>query len=123
MIKLIEKTAKYSRKKAGDSFIILAQNGLSIMDDASDKWREKYLEIIDGVGLEDLFFNITDKEDQSYRLRLIKPLFLKNKLILNVEYIPKNMHKKYFDILKKHPYKFIGYSADPDKLLDKLVIY
>ena len=120
MAKLVVSIAKYSRKKAGNSFIVCPQNGCSIIDDASNRYIERYLECIDCVGVESLFFNIYDEQDKQYRLELLQSFDEAGKLILNVEYIDEAEIDQYLAILAAESIDIVGYRAEEDAALDEL---
>ena len=123
MIQLVEQIAAYGRTRLDGSFIVCPQNGLSILDDASTSWRDRYLSTIDCVGLEDLFFNIWSEADQRYRLALTDQVAGAGKPIFNVEYIRPDLHETYLNLIQNAPVEIIGYPADPDRALDELIIF
>jgi len=122
MVKLVEKVAQYGREKAGEDFIIAPQNGLGILDDASKRFKGRYLEAIDAVGVESLFYNNAGQEDMEYRLRKLTDLDAYDKFILNVEYINASKYDEYFDIWEGSELNMVGYPAEEDANLDELVI-
>jgi len=122
MVKLVNKIAKYSRKRAGDNFIITPQNGLSILDDSSKKKRNQYIKTIDSIGIESLYFNIHDEDDKNYRIEKLSELTDAGKLILNVEYINESQHSEYADTWESSDLNIVGYPAKEDTKLDELVI-
>jgi len=121
MVHLVEKIAKFARRKKGQEFAIVPQNGLSILDDTSAKFKNKYLNVIDGIGIESLYYNFYTKEDQDYRKKKLAELTENNKLILNVEYIDSSKYDKYFDTIESSELNIIGYPAHPDTALDELI--
>ena len=123
MVRLVERIAEYGRKRLGERFIICTQNGLSILEDTSSRGCRGYLAAINCVGVEDLFYNIWSKEDQRYRLKLLRRVDRAGKKIFNVEYIRPKLYRKYFNLLKKQRYDIVGYTADPDRELDELITH
>lgn len=121
MVKLVEKIANYSRAEFGDEFIVTPQNGLGILDDCSNQYRQRYLEAIDAVGVESLYYNVYSEEDKNYRLEKLGVLNDANKLILNVEYISENLYDAYYDTWENSSLNIVGYPADEETALDELV--
>jgi len=123
MIKLLTKTASYTRERMGNDFIILAQNGLDIVDDASSKWKKFYYQIIDGVSVESLYYNIWSEEDQSYRMDKLKDLNTRNKLIIDIEYLEPYEYDIYWNLWNESDMHIVGYPATTDRALDTVVFY
>jgi cysteinyl-tRNA synthetase len=120
MAKLVRRVAEYARAVRGDDFIVVANNGLAMLDDASSTWRANYLADIDGVNVESLFYNYWDAEDQEYRLDMLALYAEAGKLITNVEYIDDDEHEAYFATLADQEIAIRGYAAAPDGELDEL---
>ncbi len=123
MARLVAKIAKYARARAGSRFIVCPQNGVGLVDDASGKWRGRYLEAIDGIGVEDLWFNIWSPEDQAYRLEMLAVFERAGKTIFNVEYIAPGKYDEYAAEVETHRPAVVPYAADPDRELDELIIH
>lgn len=121
MVRLVEKIARFSRRKEGQEFAIFPQNGVSILDDTSAKFKNRYLKVIDGIGIESLYYNVYSQEDQAYRTEKLAELSEHNKLILNVEYIDSSKYDDYFDTLESSELNIVGYPAHPDTALDELI--
>ena len=121
MVRLVEKIAKFSRRKEGQEFAIFPQNGSSILDDASTKFKNRYLNVIDGIGVESLYYNVHSSDDQEYRKEKLAELTEHNKLILNVEYINESKYNEYFDTWENSELNIVGYPAHPDTALDELI--
>ena len=121
MVKLVEKIAKYGRDNYGEEFIVVPQNGSSILDDVSAKYRARYIDAIDAIGVESLYYNIYNQEDKEYRLEKMAQLDSQNKLILNVEYLNESKYDEYFNIWENSELNIVGYPADEDRALDKLI--
>ena len=121
MVRLVEKIADYTRNEFGDEFIISPQNALAILDDCSKKYKQRYLNAIDAVGVESLYYNVYSQEDKDYRIEKLNELSSANKVILNVEYIDASKHNEYYNTWENSSLNIVGYSADSDTALDELV--
>ncbi|MFH1855793.1 MAG: MJ1477/TM1410 family putative glycoside hydrolase [Candidatus Omnitrophota bacterium] len=121
MAELVGKIADYSRNYNAD-FIICPQNGIGILDDASIEIKNKYINTIDCVGMESLFYNIWSEEDQTYRFDKLEEINQAGKPIFNIEYIDPDSYGEYFDTLEEHPFNIIGYPAASDRALDELIV-
>lgn len=122
MARLVQRVATRGRALYGNHFVVVPQNGLGILDDMSPYMLPGYLDAIDGVGVESLFYDIWSPEDQAYRLHQLQRVRDAGKLILDLEYIDASQHDAYFDQWVYHPLGPVGYPADPDRALDELVI-
>jgi cysteinyl-tRNA synthetase len=120
MAKLVRKIAAYARAQAGEGFIVCPQNGISLLDDASSTWAADYLADIDAVGMESLYYNIWSTADKQYRLGLLADA---GKKVFNLEYIGPAKYEEYFDTLAASSLDIVGYPADPDRMLDELILY
>ena len=123
MAKLVRKTAQYARGIFGEHFVVCPNNGLAMLDDASSRWRNRYLSDIDAVGVESLFYNYWSPEDQAYRLWKLEQYADAGKKIFNVEYIDLGLLTEFFDTLADQTIEILGYPAAPDRLLDELILY
>jgi cysteinyl-tRNA synthetase len=123
MARTIRRIAEYARKYAGEEFVVCGQNGISLLNDASTRWCKNYIADIDAVGMESLFYNIWSREDQAYRLSLLKTVSDAGKKIFNVEYIDGSLLDAYFETLDTVPLDILGYPAGPDRALDELILY
>ena len=121
MVELVERIAAYARNLTTQAFIVSPQNGLSIIDDASSIRSSSYLDIVDAVGLEDLYFNYFSLADKAYRLNLLALFHGAGKKILNVEYIASTLYGDYRDLLQNQTIGIVGYAARPDRELDELL--
>lgn len=121
MAKLVRKIAEYGRSRSTGPFVVCPQNGESLVDDASARWARRYIDAIDCMGMEDVFFNFFSEEDRDYRLEKLADLSLAGKLILNVEYIDAGDYAGYraFKNETGNP-RLIIYPAEPDRELDEL---
>ncbi|TIH12906.1 hypothetical protein D0S45_16400 [Marinifilum sp. JC120] len=118
MVKLIKRIANYTRKKAGENFIICPQNGMGVFNDCSPEYKKVYFKTINMVGLESLLFNIHSEGDKNYRLQLAKELADAGKTILDVEYIEPSQYADYLKQVKALNFKLIPYGSTPDAELD-----
>ena len=123
MARLVRKVAEYARDRSGADFAVCPNNGLAMLDDASVEWRDKYVADIDAVVVESVFYNYFSPEDQAYRLWKLEQFAFAGKKILNAEYIELALLDEYFGMLAMQPFEIVGYPADPDRLLDELVLY
>ncbi|MFW5487773.1 MAG: MJ1477/TM1410 family putative glycoside hydrolase [Desulfovibrio sp.] len=120
MVSLVADIARYMRGRHGKNFIICPQNALGIINDASPKYKKLYLDTIDMVGVESLFFNIYSLQDQQYRLGLLKEFHRHNIPTLNIEYINNSQYAEYLNKLAAACFQIIPYPAAPDAALDSL---
>ena len=89
MIELVRWIAQYGREHSplGKDFLIFPQNGERILlydDDGS------YLESVSGIGVEDTWYSIKEKQSRSTvkeRLRFLKQFREKGKRVLSVDYV------------------------------------
>jgi cysteinyl-tRNA synthetase len=123
MAELVRRVAEYARDRAGEDFVVCANNGLAMLDDASAEWRDNYVADIDAVAVESLFYNYFSPEDQAYRLWKLEQFAAAGKKILNAEYIDLSLVVEYFDMIAAQDFEILGYPADPDALLDELILY
>ena len=112
MVNLVERIASHSR-------VVVAQNGLSLIDDASPNAADRLLGVVDGWAEEDLFFN-TDAEDRENRLAMAERAAASGSLLLSVEYVPAKRLVDYRRRVAERPEKWLLYRADPDRELDRL---
>ncbi len=124
MAKLVRNTAEYALAAHREHFVVAANNGLAMLDDASTTWRNNYLDDIDAVNVESLFYNFWSPEDQAYRLAKLEQFSDAGKLVLNIEYVDLQATlDEYFDTLADQAFTILGYPADPDRALDELINY
>ena len=121
MVRLVDKISRFGKRKAGEDFLVFPQNGLTILDDMADRFNNRYLNAINGVGIESLYYNIYNEDDQNYRKNKLAELSNHNKLILNVEYIDASSYDEYFQTLEDSSLNILGYPAHPDSALDELI--
>lgn len=121
MVELVTKIATYAR--AGrPGFVVCPQNGESIIDDVpSGDLRTGYLDVIDAIGVEDLFYHYGDPADRRYRFNLLRLYARAGKKIFNVEYINKAKWNAYRRAVCSRNFEIVPYGALPDRELDELV--
>jgi cysteinyl-tRNA synthetase len=119
MAALVERIADRARGRAGTTFILCPQNGLSLLDDASADPRRRYLAAVDAMAVESLFFNYASAGDQAYRLAKLAEA---GKKALVLEYIGEAQWPQLFASVAATGLDMIGYPASPDRLLDELVL-
>jgi len=123
MIDLVCKIRSYVEHQGKSHFTICPQNGLSIIQDASLLARKRYLNAINAIGVESLFFNYWSIEDQTYRLHCLKQFHLAKKQIFNIEYIKPDQWLTYQNYRLKQNIPIIGYAAHEDRGLKELIIF
>ena len=120
MVRLVEKIGAYTRGQR-PGFILCPQNGESIIDDAAADYRRRYLQAIDALGVEDLFYYFGTRADQRYRLQLLQKYAGQGKKIFNIEYIPKKRWTEYLSKVCAAAVPIVPYAGRPDRNLDELV--
>lgn len=121
MVKLVKQIADYCRAEAGNEFLIVPQNGMSIIDDSPRRMKKIYLNTISAVGLEDLFFNIWSEDDQQYRLMLLEEFNNAGCKAFLVEYIRPRKRSELEELIRNSGLEIIGYAAHPDRDLDEII--
>lgn len=123
MIDLVVRIADYARKhdaRVGRGrFVICPQNAEGIISDGSKDKVARYIDVIDAIGVESLFFN-TSKEDRAYRMKLLQRFAAAGRPVLNIEYIKPSKRDEYKRMLQRNAFPVVGYIASPDAALDKL---
>ncbi|MDD4952486.1 MAG: endo alpha-1,4 polygalactosaminidase [Desulfovibrionaceae bacterium] len=119
MIELVMRIADHCRARQ-PGFLIAPQNGLGVIDESSPDLSVKYLEKIDLVGIEDLFFNFSDQEDQKRRLALAQRVAQSGRPVCDLEYVGPDKYPAYREMVRKQPFRIIPYPAAPDRALDRL---
>jgi len=123
MIDLVAMIRSYVTKKGRSDFTICPQNALGIVWDASATAKQKYLKVIDAIGVESLFYNFWSTEDQVYRLECLHVFHNAKIRIFNVEYIKENQWNSYRMYLSKQSIPIIGYPAHEKRALKDLIIF
>ncbi|HOV87591.1 MAG TPA: endo alpha-1,4 polygalactosaminidase [Syntrophobacteraceae bacterium] len=123
MIRLVEKIGNYARQTFPD-FILCPQNAESILDDVpTAKLRKRYLDAIQAIGVEDLFYHYGSSADREYRKAMLKQFAAAGKRIFNVEYVSGDRWKAYLNRACSAPFPVVPYGARPDRELDELVTF
>jgi len=120
MVKLVNKIGNYTRFHSKE-FILCPQNAESIIDDASMYARNLYLNIIDAIGVEDLFYNYGTPDDQIYRLQKLQEFASAGKKVFNIEYVGEESWAEYLYFVSLVEIEIIPYAGDPDRALDELI--
>lgn len=120
MIALVADIARYMRGRAGADFIICPQNAEGIIGDASEKYRTLYLNTINMIGVESLFYNIFSPEDQKYRMKMLREYTAHGIRVFNVEYIPPEKYASYLDKVESVGFPITPYPSSPDATLNRL---
>ena len=128
MINFVKEISEYCRSKVEDTFYIIPQNG----EDILDYDHGTYMETVSGIGIEDLFYNGTEKledEEIEERLKYLISFQKSGKLVLSVDYVDdgtgyKGENKDRIDdyIKKCRKYGFIPYASFSDRELNRLNI-
>jgi endo-alpha-1,4-polygalactosaminidase (GH114 family) len=123
MATLVAKTAYYARRKAGQNYIIIAENGSGILIDASAKWRKRFTDIIDALAIESFVFD-TSTATYQRRIRALKKFKLLKKPVLTYEYTNSSNLPRLQTFLQKLTARYgittILYRTNNDKALDVL---
>ncbi len=122
MTKFIEEISK----RAG-TMLVFIQNGEEIV-----KFDPRVLEYIDGIGIEDLWYDGTIRSDVRYvseRLKYIERFKKSGKIVLVVDYVDdgsgytgENLRRIEDFVSKARNFGFIPYVARSDRELDELVV-
>lgn len=126
MIAFVRRISEYA-KAANPGFAIIPQNGEAILQYDED---HGYLNAIDGIGIEDLWFNETKRQDKSeteYRLDFIRQIAAAGKKVLSVDYVDRSGGRGLADKLRILKYAnacgaegFYCYAAQRSRGLDNL---
>ncbi len=105
--------------------LLFIQNGENIVEYAN----ERFFEVVDGIGLEDLFFDGLEEvppEETNYRMEYISEFLERGKTVLSVEYIvdetdPSSLERIEEYYSKARGLNMIPYAAMRDRELDEIV--
>ncbi len=111
MAKLIWKISLLSKRKMGKDFLIIPQNGISIIRVLGAKWKARYFSAIDAIALESLFFDTT-KRERITRLLILKEYQKRGIPIFVVEYSRKKYLSRLLSRIKTYE-KAYGISIIP----------
>jgi cysteinyl-tRNA synthetase len=124
MIDFVKIIAAYVRAKDGD-FIIIPQNGERILDyDATGE----YLGAIDGIGVEDLYYNeiaAIDAAETAERVRYLDEVLAAGKPVIVVDYVYAGSRDAVVDDFRARATAagYFPYAARIDRELDGLVTF
>ena len=116
MMDFVMNISLYSKNKKGGDFIIFAQNGEELLKNST------YLDVIDGIGREDLFYDGDETTDEDWRDHIIENLNIaleKDKVVLIIDYPILNEIYNFYRLCVDNG--FLPYSAERD--LDSLKEY
>ncbi len=126
MIQFILNIREHISQKKGEEFFIIPQNGEFIIeeDDVSSNLRKSYLNTIQGIGVEDLFFQGNKEEDNPWnpdeeRIDILKSYIDNTIRVFSVEYLTdQNKIDHYVSEARSH--NFVPYvtTRDLDRLAD-----
>ena len=123
MIKLVKKISNYAKSKK-PNFLIYTQNGVDIIN--YDK-NENYFNAIDGIGVENLFYNKDKAIKNTKRVILVKKFLKKGKNVLVTDYVDdgsgfkgENRKRILNFIIQCKDNGFTPYVADINKSLDRI---
>lgn len=127
MIELVRWIAAYGRKQKRGRFLVMPQNGESIL--RYDRGG-KYLRAISGIGVEDLFYDETREQplrESRYRLKFLRKIRNAGKTVLCVDYVdsgrrtdPGNLLRVESFVKKCGAERFDCYAARRDRELDRI---
>lgn len=105
-------------KERNREFMIIPQNGEGLL--AFD--NGSYLNAVDGIGVEDIWFNGSRKNDQTIvaqRLEWLEQFKKENKPVFSVDYV-KGRYKiaRYYQLCRNE--KFYCFAAEPDRSLSSI---
>lgn len=128
MIKFVKMIANYCRQKNPD-FMIFPQNGEWILEYDKD---QSYLNIVNGIGVEALWYNKDKKNSDEFinsRLKYLRKFIQNKKIVLSVDYVDdktgydeenKKRIDEYINNCKKEGFRY--YIGLDDRALDALNI-
>ncbi|MFH1742629.1 MAG: MJ1477/TM1410 family putative glycoside hydrolase [bacterium] len=132
---LVQEIRDYARSTRGvEQFLIFPQNAPSIiMDDdyELDELGREYLNLCDGIGAEDTWFNETDPQPEEEASEVVDLLDLfrstgRERLVLCVDYVldPQDSSQDRYNTFHRlaHEHGFLPYAAISDRDLNEIVI-
>ncbi|MFX1338319.1 MAG: MJ1477/TM1410 family putative glycoside hydrolase [Promethearchaeota archaeon] len=117
MIDFVSNISDYVKSDQGKDFLVFVQNGDNLLKNST------YLDHIDGIGREDLFFDDDDPTDEEDRVKSIKNLnkaLEEEKAVLIIDY-PTNWINNYEFYKNCADNGFLGYATNRE--LDRLYEY
>lgn len=136
MIAWVSRIADYARQTRGAAgFLVFPQNGSDIIrddDDAIDAFGESYLNTVDGIGIEDLFYDETTAQPQAetdYRIAQLAEFRNRGKAVLVTDYVldttlsPGASDTRVSDFYRRTLEEgFVPYAAVSDRDLNEIVL-
>ncbi len=119
MMNLVGKINNYLNEKNID-MILVAENGFKITRNCTKKNKARYLTWLDGVVLEDIFFE-ENYVSNFFNMVDIINLQKDGKKLLSVEYISTNKLADYLKRASKYNLEVLTYRANPNHLLGELI--
>ena len=138
MIDLVQDIADYARNERGATgFMVFPQNAAEIIQDdegQTDSEAERYFSAIDGIGIEDLYYNGRKRSkgsERRFRLNLLRQYHERGKTVLVTDYVIKTDHptvrpnrNRVRSFYKKcRAEGFVPYAANDDRALDELITF
>ena len=108
MIDFVENISDYVKADQGKDFLVFVQNGDSLLKNST------YLDHIDGIGREDLFYDdddITDEDDREDSIKNLKKVLKEEKTVLIIDY-PTNWINIYDFYKNCVESGFLGYATN-----------
>ncbi len=128
MLDWLTAIGNYSHRRSPNArldMMIYPQNGEYLLNYLGGKDRERFWNLVDGIGVESVFF-YGDKDEnnplnlQKGRLKILDEFLKHGKMILSAEYLTKaSLKKQHRDLARKHG--FIPYAAIRE--LDELILH
>jgi cysteinyl-tRNA synthetase len=113
----VEKIAAYARRSRKD-FLIVPQNGSTIIDGTTDAELKAYFDAIDAIGAEDTFYADGERRTQKDVLAHLARFAKAGKTVLAVDYVSDPVQaKRFVELARKQ--SFVPYVGTRD--LDRLV--
>ncbi|HEB61160.1 MAG TPA: hypothetical protein ENJ06_04980, partial [Phycisphaeraceae bacterium] len=138
MIDLVQDIADYARNERGATgFMVFPQNAAEIIQDdegQTDSEAERYFSAIDGIGIEDLYYNGRKRSkgsERRFRLNLLRQYHERGKTVLVTDYVIKtdnptvrpNRNRVRSFYKKCRAEGFVPYAANDDRALDELITF
>ncbi|MCB2198384.1 endo alpha-1,4 polygalactosaminidase [bacterium] len=125
MIALISNLATYARdtRGMGEDFKIIPQNGEWLRYDASEVDVDSYYSVVDGIGVEDVFYfgdldNDNPYNPRSEEIDIIDEMIERDKVVLSVEYLTNTTTiENYYDLAQGHGWTPIATTRELDQLI------
>jgi len=135
MIEWVQTISAYARETRGvEGFMVFPQNAADIIrddDDELDGLSDDYFDAIDGIGIEDLYYDETNRQpagDTEYRLEQLVEYRDRGKTVLVTDYLlstsytPANSDQRVADFYERAlGAGFVPYAATEDRELNVIV--